>query len=149
MGDAPVVRLQMKEGSAPSCSFCRGVVDGTDGALTCEGCQAVYHPDCLGELGACATLGCPRPRAGPRPAPGAARRIRIEAVGRSRQGGPRVGSERDCTTCSATFTVEARTRFSPLCLACRKRSNRVGLAIVGLAFMGYLAYFLLLVLGGR
>lgn len=211
MSVPPSVRVQAREGSAPSCSFCKGDCDGPgdtpDAGVTCGGCQAVYHRDCLGELGACATIGCPRPIAGPRVAPAAApagagvRRIRIPGVrcchrpvagaaialcdacgarwhadcaglaptgplprgrlgaccadhgfspeqrlGRARQDGPRVGSERSCSTCGTAFTVEAGRRFSPLCGACRWRSNLTGVAIVVAAMVGYT---LLVLLSGK
>jgi hypothetical protein len=188
--DASNVRVQARDGSLPSCSFCRGVCDGPDAGVTCAGCQAVYHPDCLGELGACATLGCPQPRAGAR----AVRQIKVPGVrcchrppaagpivlcdacgarwhsdcargrrgaccaghgfspeqrlGRARQDGPRVGSERACTSCTATFTVEQKTRFSPLCLRCRRRWNKIGLLIVALGLLAQVLYFVVLVAAG-
>ncbi len=44
------------------CPYCRDGLAGTHPRhlATCGGCQAVYHEDCLGELGACATPGCAR-----------------------------------------------------------------------------------------
>ncbi|MCW8139361.1 MAG: hypothetical protein KIT58_10710 [Planctomycetota bacterium] len=57
------VQVQPRDGER-DCVYCRGACDDSD--LTCDGCRASYHPDCLAELGACATLGCPRPRAGGR-----------------------------------------------------------------------------------
>ncbi len=39
------------------CPFCH---DGLSPAelLACEGCGAIYHPECVREAGRCATLGC-------------------------------------------------------------------------------------------
>jgi hypothetical protein len=69
-----------------------------------------------------------------------------QRLGRARQDGPRVGSERSCTSCETVFTVEAKSRFSPLCLRCRWRSNLLGLAIVVAAVV---SYALLVALSGK
>lgn len=176
----------------PTCTYCRGACrvapapsGGPDApselAVVCGGCQAHYHPDCLAELGACATIGCPAPlasrvrrvivieaprccRAGPSggrvmlcDACGARwhadclPRLQIDAccpghgfapevaAGRARERGPRVGSERTCTACSATFQVQAATRYSPHCPSCRAWRNVVGLCIAAVILTLYAA----------
>ncbi len=182
------VHVHGREG-VPACTYCRGecrataggrALDGDDEGVVCGGCQAHYHADCLAELGACATLGCPAPRAGKArrvvviQAPTCCRasgstsgrimlcdacgrrwheacisRLRVEccgghgfspeaASGRARDRGPRVGSERACDRCSATFRVEAATRYSPHCPSCRRFWNIVGLVLMVVLGGGYL-----------
>lgn len=55
-------------GAAQHCPFCReGVREATEPLMTCGGCRAVYHKQCLLEAGVCGTIGCRNSR---RPKPG-------------------------------------------------------------------------------
>lgn len=79
MGETPNIQVHARDGSSSTCSYCKGACDESDAGVTCGGCQAAYHPECLDELGACATPGCSQPRAGKPSAPGV-RRISVPGV---------------------------------------------------------------------
>lgn len=172
------VTVQEREGPA-RCGLCHADI-GHEPQETCAGCKATHHAECLRELGACGTLGCPsqdRAAARIRIEPGAPLRccpgerpwlggsgvvacggcggrwhaaclgtrgccgpVLPEQRPRLRDQGPRVGSERPCTSCGATFRVRARARYSTHCEACAGRHARRGLLVI--LFVG--ALYLLL-----
>lgn len=58
--------LELTLSATLRCPFCREAFTRDEQVSACEGCQTVYHAECLAEWSRCAVLGCaPQPSFGP------------------------------------------------------------------------------------
>ena len=118
------------------CPYCLDDVTSAE-RVTCAGCNAPYHRECLHEeLGGCGIQGCSRPVAGARPD-----LIRVRLREREL---PQVGEELPCASCGTGFRIPVGGRTHTICARCHSRHFLFALAVIAV-FMALIVAYVVLV----